>query len=266
MIVFIIISIIVLFIIIITYILNKNNIFCDNLNSLIYSISDNKIKFKYQKLKYSNTYFKLKKLFKDKGFYIAVEKNFNRSKNFILTVSKYIDYKINFNKSTYRSKSKETVIENLSRLLVLNIHKDHPYVLFKEYKNNYNSLQIKLKENKIFKILLAKFLLNEFISIYKEIIYISKIIHKYKKRNFNYNYSKNIYNCAKYYAIFKYNNNALNYELKHDLNKTEIIDAFFSYLFEAECKLKIIVTYLKTMFWFSFSLYFYTYYMLLYLR
>ncbi|MBQ4541709.1 MAG: hypothetical protein IJA23_02525 [Clostridia bacterium] len=187
-------------------------------------------------------------MIKNKHDHLSVEKQFYDSKDFLLTISKFVDYKINFNKLTYRAKKNKTIIENYSKVISLNIHKDYPYILFNEYARNYKQLQIKLKENKIFKILLARFLLEELIKIERELIYISKIIHKYKKRNFIINYNKNIYNYAEFYAIFKFNKNANYYTCKQNLNKKEIICSLFSFLFETENKIKIIITYLKTMF------------------
>lgn len=227
---------------------NKKTIFCDNLKTLLNLNNNTKIRYKYKKLSYSNTYKSLNKIMKNKHNYLSVEKQFYDSKDFLLTISKFIDYKINFNKLTYRAKKNKTIIENYSKAISINIHKDYPYVLFDEYARNYKQLQIKLKENKIFKILLARFLLEELIKIERELIYISKIIHKYKKRNFIINYNKNIYNYAKFYAIFKFNKNANYYIYKQNLNQKEIIFSLFSFLFETENKLKVIITYLKTMF------------------
>lgn len=225
-----------------------SNNYCENLKLLITLTNNTKIKYKYKKFHLSNTYSKIKSLLKQRKSHLATENCLIKSKDFLLTVSKFIDYKINFNKTTYRTKSNETIIENFSRIIALNIHKDNPYILFNQYNKYYNTLQIKLKENKMFKILLSRFLLEEFIKIKKEVIKISNIIRIYKKRNFIFNYRKNIYNYAKYYAILKFNNNAYFYKCKNNIDNDDVLNKLFSYLFESENKLKIITTYLKTMF------------------
>ena len=98
-----------------------------------------------------------------------------------------------------------------------------------------------------FKLLLA-FVLSGIIGIERELIHISKIIQINKKRKFNFKYNKNIYNYAKYYSFFKYNANSTYFECKNKLNKSMVLKSFISELYDAEHKIKIIITYLKTMF------------------
>ncbi len=232
----------------IIYFLNKKVYFCENYNTLTLQINSTNTKFDYIKLKKTNIYFKLFSVLNSNKHNLGVESFLFKNKNFLLTISKFIDYKINNNKITYRGKGNLTIVENLGYIISKCIYKDNPYVLFNEYKKQYNVFNIKQKENKIFKYLLAKFLLIELIKIKRELNDISNIIQKYKKCKYNSNYSKNIYNYAKFYSFLCYNQNSTYYKNKLNLNTNDIISTFFSVIFEAERQMKIIITYLKTMF------------------
>lgn len=230
------------------YFLTKKEIFCDNLILLNNLMIDKKIKYKYKTLDYSFTNLDIEKLFNRIIYPTSFQSEIIDNKNYLLTISKFIDYKINNCKLTFRTKNSYTILENLAYIISLNIYKDYPYRLFDDYLKNYSLFQIKIKENNYFKILLAKNLICILIKISTEMNYISNIIHKYKKRKFLINYKKNIYNYAKFYAILKYNPNSNYYYFKKNLNSNAIFSNLFSSLAEAEHKTKIILTYLKTMF------------------
>lgn len=239
---------IALFLVIYIYFLIKKQYFCDNLSCLINLNSNACIKYSYLKLPYS-------KLFNDLNYVLNLthkqlyfEQFLYNEKLYLLSIAKYIDDKINSLKQTYRAKNDIIIIDNLSYILAKSIYQQNPYTIFKSYKKTYHCLDIKNKENKIFKFLLAQKLIQELIIIEKEIIHISKIIQFNKKRKFNIIYRKNIYNYAKYYSYFKYNSNSTFIEYKLKLNKSKIIHDFISELFNASFKIKIIITYLKTIF------------------
>lgn len=230
------------------YFLTKNEIFCDNLILLNNLINDKNIKFKYKTLSKSFTNLDISNHLKKIVYPISFQTELMQNKDYLLAISKFIDYKINKCKLTFRAKNNYTVLEHLAHIISLNIYKDYPFTLFNNYIKNYKLFQIKNKENKYFKILLAKNLIYILIEISTEMNYISNIIHKYKKRNFVTKYKKNIYNLAEFYAILKYNPNSNFYYFKNNLNAEVIFSNLFYSLSEAEHKIKIILTYLKTMF------------------
>ena len=233
---------------ILCYFLIKNDNFCDNLNSLKSLYNDSNSKIYYIKLHKSNTNKKLFYLLKLKHQHIFSEEVFFVNKDYLLTLSKFIDYKINNNNKLYRSKNNWTIIENLTYILVQSIHQNNTYQIFKTYKNNYLAFSIKQKENKLFKFLVGKCLIEELYKIEYEMIKISLIIYKYKKRKFILNYKKSIYNTAKYYSIFKYNPNSNKLLYDCNINKKSIIDSLFFEMNDAKRKLKTIISYLKVMF------------------
>jgi hypothetical protein len=193
----------------------KHKEICDNLKSLSLLIN-NKNKFNFQKLSKSKLQHSLKNLFNLKHKELYFENKIIESKNYLIALSKFIDYKINNNNITYRTKNDLTIIENLAYIISKQIYSNNPFSLYQTYLSNFNNLSIKQKENKVFKILLAKNLINELIIIEREYIQISKIIQYNKKRKFYFNYFKNILNYAKFYSILKYNKNSTYFKYKYN--------------------------------------------------
>ena len=220
---------------------------CDNLKSLSLLINDNS-KFNFQKLSKSKLENSLKKLFNLKHKELFFENKIIESKNYLITLSKFIDYKINNNNVTYRTKNDLTIIENLAYIVSKQIYSNNPFSLYQTYLSNFNNLSIKQKENKVFRILLAKNLINELIVIEREYIQISKIIQYNKKRKFYFNYFKNILNHAKIYSILKYNKNSTYFKHKYNTDKNFSMHSFLNELFYSEYKAKIILNYLKALF------------------
>ena len=230
------------------YFLIKNATFCDNFYTLATLNSDPMKKYEYINLSKSKVFYQLKPILKCKQKLLYAESEVFKNKDYILTLAKFVDYKINNNKIKYRAKNDIVIIDNISHIIARNIHKDYPYTLFSDYKRVYNKFSIKLKENQIFKILLAQKLILELIVIEKELRQISKIIQKSKKCRFVRKYRKNIFDIAKYYSFLKYHPNSTKLISKYNINKNETIINLFSELYDANQKIKIIITYLKTMF------------------
>lgn len=226
--------------------LNYNEI-CDNLKSLSILINDNS-KFNFQKLSKSKLERNIKNLFNLKHKELFFENKIIESKNYLITLSKFIDYKINSNRLTYRTKNDLTIIENLAYIVSKQIYSNNPFSLYQTYLSNFNNLSIKQKENKVFKILLAKNLINELIVIEREYIQISRIVQYNKKRKFYFNYFKNIFNYAKFYSILKYNKNSTYFKHKYNTDKNFSLQSFFNELFYSEYKARIILNYLKALF------------------
>lgn len=230
------------------YFLIKKQSFCDNLANLLTLNSNICISYEYSNLPTSDIFSILNKTLNTSHKQLYFEKLIYKEKSYLFALSKFIDYKINSQKSKFRAKNNMIIIDNFAYVLAKSIYKQKPYIIFKTYKKYYLALNIKQKENKIFKILLAQKLLHELVHIERELVHISKIIQINKKRKFNFNYNKNIYNYAKYYSFFKYNVNSTYFVYKNKLNKANILNNFISELYNAEHKIKIIITYLKTMF------------------
>lgn len=226
----------------------KKDIFCDNFKELKSLILDTKRRFEYIKLNKSSTNRLICKLINSNHKKMYFEKDFYDNKEYLLTITKFIDYKINNNKQTFRSKNNIIIIENIAYILSKTIHQNNNYSIFKKYKSIQEFLSIKLKENKLFKILLAQKMIYELVIIESELKQISTIIQKYKNRNYLQNYRKNILNNAKFYSIFKYNNNSTKLCYNKNIHKPTLIYSFISELFDANYKQRVILAYLKSMF------------------
>lgn len=227
------------------YFLIKNDNFCDNLKSLYLLNSNNQIKYSYLKLKFSNLTKPLSKLFRSKHKTLFCEKLIYDEKKYLLTLAKFIDFKINNQKLTFRAKNKIILIDNLSLILAKSIHHNQPIKIFKQYKTCYSKFELRRKENKIFKILLAQKLIIELINIENELKRISKIINR--KHHFIFNYRKSIFNDALFYSLLKFHNNANYFKYKYQITNKHI-NRFLSELFDADYKIKVIIFYLKAMF------------------
>lgn len=226
----------------------KNVNYCENILNLFNISTNPTIKYNYYSFNKISLINKINPILNSNHKKMYFENYFYKHKEYLFTLSKFIEYKIQNCKLKFRTKNNYLIIENIAYLLAKEIYKSNPYQIFKNYKIYMLKFSIKQKENKYFKFLLAQYLILELINIQNELITISKIILKYKKRKIFDFYNKNIYKYAKYYSIFKYNNNSFKYEYSLNLDKTLIIKKFIQELFDAEYKEKIIITYLKTMF------------------
>ena len=159
-----------------------------------------------------------------------------------------IDYKINSNKQKYRTKENKILINEISTLIATNILKSNQNNLFKNYKELINVFSLRQKENKIFKILLAQKLILLLYKINSELNEISYIITKSKSVKKLKKFNKQILWSAQIYSIKNFNSNSTKILFNKNINEKNIINNFFLELYEAENKIRRIITYLVTMF------------------
>ena len=214
----------------------------------IEKIYQTKEKFDYKKLKHSSLNEYIKILYSNIKKPMFTDKVLIDNKKYILTLSKFIDYKINNSKQTFRAKSNLILIEQIAAYLSKELIKSGECKIF--FKFNQLKLQYNLrqKEIKVFKILLAKYIFEEIIKIENELIEVSDTIQKSKNAKHLNFYRKKLKNSANIYGIVKFNGNSNKLLANDDLNKEELLKNFFIELMEAEHRLKLSVTYLKVLF------------------
>ncbi|MBQ8424916.1 MAG: hypothetical protein IJX17_02710 [Clostridia bacterium] len=226
----------------------KKNKSLSSENELSTNFYNSKEKYEYLGLEKSKTYEKILLLSSNKLKKIFCQKLFYSNIDFLLSLSKQIDEKINNDNKTYRSKNGHILIQEIASVVSSSILLSDKCNLFEKYKKISNIYKLKQKENKIFKILLGKQLLQKLYDIESEIINISKVIHKSKTTDKIKKYKKKILLLAEIYAIKKYNPNSTKILNKHKLDYNIIAKKLFSELKNAETKEKIIIYYLQTMF------------------
>lgn len=176
------------------------------------------------------------------------EKYLYKKKAFLLTLSKLIDYKINTNTSTFRSKNNLILIEEIASVVANKTLTSNKCDLFKEYSKLKYQYALKQKEEKIFKILLAQKLLFVLYNITSELKEISKVIVKSKKSKRFKKYKKQILTNAEIYGICKFNANSRKILLKINEKPSKSCNTLIYELLNAELKIKIIIEYLSIMF------------------
>ena len=226
--------------------LSKYTIFCDFYNKQK-SKHKTKNKQKFSKLKKSNTFKKLLKSFKFNNELKCLKTMYNH-KLYLLNIAQLIDTKINNNNTHFRTHQKETLIENIAREVVETTLKNNHPILQKTYIQKHQLFNVKEKENKVSKLLIVKYLLENLIILKEKMDKLLKIIIKSKNAK-SYSFCKNnIYSNAKLYGIAKYHKNSTKIFYQQNINKNSCLKDFFSYLDFQEVKVKIIVHYLIILF------------------
>lgn len=211
-------------------------------------VNDKTTKVEYKKLETTNANNKIKSIFKNLTKPMFTDKVLIKNKDYLLSISKFVDYKINNSKQTYRSKSNIILIEAVASILCSEIIKRGECNLFRKFEFCKHKFNLRQKEIKIFKLLIAKCLIDEIFNLEKELCEISGVIIKAKTAKHTTNYRKKLLNSANLYGIVKFNNNSTKLLFLKSHNKMKIIKNFFAELFEAENRLKIACTYLKVLF------------------
>lgn len=205
-------------------------------------------KYDYLNLHQSFAYEKIEILSLNSSKKIFSQKYLYKKIDYLLSISKIINYKINFNTQKYRAKRNKILIEEVASVVSNEIYLNSDCKLFDKYKKICNIYPLKIKENKIFKILLGEQLIYRLYEIEMEIIEISKIIEKSKKIKRINGYKKKIFYYAELYSIKKYNPNATKILAKTKIDFNKIAGCLFEELCEAQKKEKIIISYLTIMF------------------
>lgn len=225
----------------------KNNLSNLSLNELESNYMA-KTKFEYNKLERSTINEELIILYSKINKPMFCEQTVLANNKYLLTLSKFIDYKINNSKQTYRAKSNLILIDQIAKSLSSELIKTGECKIFLKFKQYGLQFNLRQKEIKIFKILLAKHIIEEIIKIEKELREVSKTIQKSKNAKHLHFYRKKLLNSANIYGVLKFNNNSYKLLSKTTFNKNKLLKNFFSELFEAEHRLKVSITYLKVLF------------------
>lgn len=225
-----------------------------NAKYIFFNAKINKIKrkyrkrFSYTKLKQSNVYVKLKRNFNSKLPSFNFLKFSAKDKNYLLSVSKLLDYKINNNHKTFRATNKTTLIELVANKLTENfVNSNHPNI-FKSYNQLKDKFKIQKKEKKILRILISKYLLLNLINVLNNISKLDSIIQKAKVTSRVKKYKNINYMQAEYYGIIKYNPNSTLLIEKYNIKKSFNFNLLLSYLHRCNLSLKYTIHYLKIMF------------------
>lgn len=211
-------------------------------------LNSKSVALNYRKLHQTNLEYLVKSVFLYNGREIFAGKEISNNKNYILTLSKYIDYKIDKNKLKFRCKNDFILIEEIAYILTKKLLISGQCEVFKNFKLLVNEYALKQKEIKIFKILFAKNLILQICQEKRELTQISKIIEKSKNANFLQNYRKMIYKSAQIYSILQYNKNATKILSLKDLDINKHCRELFYELFYHEQRLKLMLTYTKVLF------------------
>ncbi len=241
------IMIICIFLIFLYRFLHKKENICRN-SKLLFKLYKNKnIKISYKKLKIMDIYKPLNKIVLSQKNNLFCQKSFDKNKNYILTLSKFIDYKLLNSNQKYRSKGCMTLVENLTKIMVYDFKNSFSNNLFFNYKSYINNFNLKQKEIKIFKLLIGRELILYLSENLKELNQISKIIQKSKNAKTFKNYKNLLYFYAEFYGICKFNQNSN--KLNHNISiRNHEFKNFFSELFYYDFKIRQTISYLEIMF------------------
>ena len=222
--------------------------FCNKSNYVKLEDFYNIKKFNYSKLRKTNIHNLTRKSFRVKNKIFPL-KFFYANENYLKALSKFINLKINNSKITYRSINSITMIECLASRLVEELIKTNKTYVFKNYKTLNKILKLKQKEHKVFKIVLARTLLEKVIKIKHNLDIIDKIIIKSKNAKSIRFYRNSTYFNAQIYSILHYNNNSSKVLYKLKTPTDDHIKTFFTYLFQQTHLVNIIINYLVIIFY-----------------
>lgn len=170
----------------------------------------------------------------------------NQNKSFLTTLSKFVDFKTQNNKNTYRAKENFVLIDESCRQLISEL-KLKPNI-FKNYKMLNNKFKFRQKENKVLKILLAKHILIKIAKLKKETDDLLKIINLSKNAKCVKFYQNTTHYYSQIYSFCNFNKNKTKL-LNH--SKPEIdymIKRLFNQLYAYKKQFSILINYLIVMF------------------
>lgn len=222
--------------------------FCHTVAELYNTFLTHKEKYTYIPLSKSTANEKILLLIFNKNKKFFCEKYLYKKLDFLFTVSRFVDYKLNQSKQLFRSKNDKILIEQIACVVAWSVILSNECKLFELYKKLNKQYNLKLKENKIFKLLLAQKLIYLLFEIECEIIEISKIIEKSKTIKKVKFYKKKLYFLAELYAVKKFHKNSTKLLSKYKFNYNKIADNLIFELDDVAKKQKIIISYLITMF------------------
>lgn len=229
------------------FLIKYNAFYVNNCNFYANFILNKNHNFVYKKLNKRKVLPETKLLFSTNNSLFCA-KTIYENKNYLLTISKLVDYKIEKINQTFKARGNSVFIDSLTQyVLDINLPNNKTQI-FNTYKLLYKKLNVKQKENKIFKILLARRLIEKIIFIKNDLDEIFYILNKSKTITKLKNYENTIFYYAQIYGVCKYNN------LKNSLINTSqsetnyMINKLIAYLYDKQKKLNFLLTYLKVIF------------------
>ena len=227
---------------------NKNAKLCKNIDNFNNLFKNSTHKYKYINLSFSNTHYSFKTIFKYKIKPFFFMKDIVKNKDYYLTLSKFVDYKINYNKNKFRSKKGFVLIESVADVIFNDFKFKGKTNIFFNYKSFCNTFKLRQKEKRVIKLILAKKLLVNLAELLLQLNSLSAIITKSASINHVKSYKDNSYLLAEFYGIMKFNPNSTYLRdvisRKYNLN----IQSFFDMLNCYKNKLNRTTHYLKIMF------------------
>lgn len=228
--------------------INKNAKSVNNINIFNNLYIYNDKKYKFQKLTFSNIHQKTKLLFNKntKPFFFLL--NILKHKDYYLTISKFIDLKINSNNNKYRSKNQKILIESLSEILIYNFKNSSKANIYLNYKQLKLNIKIQQKENKVIKYLIGKCLIELLCEILLYLFKLSTIIQHGEHTHIFKPCKNQIFNICKYYGIIKYNPNSNFLLTKYNFKNYNNLNLLFEELNKYNLLINKIHRYLRVMF------------------
>ena len=179
---------------------------------------------------------------------IFICKLLNLNKDFIIILSNKIEQKINNTKTTYRAKNGVVFIDDISKQLLTISLKNHKPTIFYNYRNLYTKLNLKQKENKIFKIVLANNILHKVVDMHDYLNNILKIFNKSKNAKCIHYYNDNMCFYAQILSFCKFNNNIKSIYRYSEYDIFYMIKRFYKHLYNLEFELNFLISYLLVLF------------------
>lgn len=156
----------------------------------------------------------------------------------------FINNRISKIKIKYRSVGINTIIDNVSNVLINESLLKSKACIFTIYKKYYQQLKIKKKENNVFKLLLIKNLIIKIAGVKAEIDNIVKLIKKSKTANYIH-FNKNIINnSTKVVSICCYNKNSSTLLYPHQNKIKDHILTFKTHLNKLMMQVKLLQAYI----------------------
>lgn len=211
-------------------------------------INNKSFKFTYKQLKHKNIYPQLELVMIYKNNLFCCTK-LNQNLNYISTIARLVDFKLSKNKNKYRAKDNKILINELTNMLTESSLKNNHALVFTEYKILYNKLNIKQKENKIFKLLFAEKIILKIIKIKEELDDILKIFIKSKNAKYIKYYKNTTLYYAQILAIFNLNKNkTLIFNQENNIDINYCVKRLYTTLYKYESELNLLINYLLVIF------------------
>ena len=188
-----------------------------------------------------------KQLFKKKNNLICLSQLYLH-KEYITTLAKFVDFKINNSTKTFRSQSNKIYIEEVTKFCLSKTISHKTPLVYKTLNNLSTKNKIQQKELKVFKLVLTKYIIERLFQIKRQCDKLVKIISKSKTANSISFYDNSLYFYTQIYGICKHNKNSTTLILKHNINTNYCINRFLKHISNLNREVCMLVCYLVQMF------------------